>query len=105
MSSSINRDDFNSEILAEISISYEAVESQLGIGAKLRALNTIKDITTINENFQKITKLDKDDLRNREINKLTQAGAEDGFSPNAIVLQDRITAFTATYLKAKERND
>jgi hypothetical protein len=97
--------DANVIAFKEIFDSYNAVNAELTNSEKARALGTIEALSAINQNLEKLSSIENDDLRNREINQLTNSGAEGGFSSNISILKERINVFTNTYYRAKSKND
>ncbi|MGE0831923.1 MAG: hypothetical protein AB7N99_04620 [Simkaniaceae bacterium] len=118
---SLSRDRQNVPLLYEVSFKvnvqkvssiYDQMRSDLqGIDHRLspsvssRASQTITDMEKISQSLGSITSLRTDELRNREINTITRAGAEGGFSASPEVLRKRVEVFTATYQTAKLRGD
>ncbi len=69
------------------------------------AQKTVIQYKDIDSNIKSIQSLQDDDRRNAQINSITQAGAEGGFSANSTILPQRVEAFVSIYRRAKQKGD
>jgi hypothetical protein len=69
------------------------------------ARKTIIQYKDIDSNIESIQSLQDDERRNSQINSITQAGVEGGFSVNSTILTQRVEAFVNIYGRAKQKGD